>query len=47
MDPVILYGSPISLFVGRAQSYLIKAGIDFREEPHSSTHFMTVLALSQ
>ena len=24
MDPVILYGSPISLCVGRARSYLIK-----------------------
>lgn len=30
---------PFSLFVGRARSYLIKSGIDYREEPHSSPHF--------
>ena len=39
MEPVILYGAPFSLFTGRARSYLIKAGIDYREEPHASEHF--------
>lgn len=39
MSPVILYGAPFSLWTGRARSYLIKAGIDYRETPHSSPHF--------
>ncbi|MDP7453784.1 MAG: glutathione S-transferase N-terminal domain-containing protein, partial [Arenicellales bacterium] len=39
MGPVTLYGVPFSLFTGRARSYLIKAGIDYREEPHTSPHF--------
>jgi glutathione S-transferase len=39
MKPVTLYGGPFSLFTGRARSYLIKAGIDYREEPHASDHF--------
>ena len=39
MDPITLYGAPFSLYTGRARSYLIKAGIDYREEPHSSAHF--------
>lgn len=39
MDHITLYGVPISLYTGRARSYLIKAGIDYREEPHTSEHF--------
>ncbi len=39
MNPITLYGSPMSLYSGRARSYLIKAGIDYREEPHASPHF--------
>ena len=39
MEPITLYGAPFSLYTGRARSYLIKAGIDYREEPHSSPHF--------
>lgn len=39
MAPITLYGSPFSLFTGRARSYLIKAKIDYREEPHASSHF--------
>lgn len=39
MDPITLYGAPFSLYTGRARSYLIKAGIDYREEPHASDHF--------
>lgn len=37
--PVRLYGAPFSLYTGRARSYLIKEGIDYREEPHASPHF--------
>lgn len=44
MEPITLYGAPFSLYTGRARSYLIKAGIDYREEPHASEHFyQTVL----
>ena len=39
MSPVTLYGAPFSLWTGRARSYLIKAGVDYREEPHASAHF--------
>ena len=39
VEPITLYGSPMSLYTGRARSYLIKAGIDYREEPHASRHF--------
>ncbi|MEM7016683.1 MAG: glutathione S-transferase N-terminal domain-containing protein [Pseudomonadota bacterium] len=39
MDPITLYGGAFSLYTGRARSYLIKAGIDYREEPHASAHF--------
>lgn len=39
MDPITLYGAPFSLYTGRARSYLIKAGVDYREQPHSSAHF--------
>ncbi|MEM7077856.1 MAG: glutathione S-transferase N-terminal domain-containing protein [Pseudomonadota bacterium] len=34
-----LYGSPMSLYTGRARSYLIKAGIPYRELPHATPHF--------
>ena len=44
MEPITLYGAPFSLWTGRARSYLIKAGIPYREEPHASQHFFdTVL----
>ena len=39
MHPITLYGAPFSLYTGRARSYFIKAGIDYREEPHASAHF--------
>ncbi|MGI9294140.1 MAG: glutathione S-transferase N-terminal domain-containing protein [Pseudomonadales bacterium] len=39
MRSITLYGAPFSLFTGRARSYLIKSGIDYREEPHASKHF--------
>jgi glutathione S-transferase len=34
-----LYGSPLSLFTGKARSYLIKAGISYRETLPNSAHF--------
>ena len=44
MTPIILYGSPMSLYTGRARSYLIKAGLAYRERPTTSAHFLeTVL----
>ena len=44
MQPIILYGSPMSLYTGRARSYLIKAGLPYRERPTTSAHFLdTVL----
>ena len=44
MKPIILYGSPMSLYTGRARSYLIKAGPPYRERPTTSPHFLeTVL----
>ncbi|MFK7863791.1 MAG: glutathione S-transferase family protein [Pseudohongiellaceae bacterium] len=39
MTETILYGSPLSLFTGRARSYLIKAGIAYRETTPTSEHF--------
>lgn len=39
VDPITLYGAPFSLYTGRARSYLIKAGLPYREEPHASAHF--------
>ena len=38
-NPLTLYASPMSLYSGRARSYLIKAGIDYREVPHATAHF--------
>ena len=40
MQPIVLYGVPISLYTGRARSYLIKAGLPYREAPPTSAHFM-------
>jgi glutathione S-transferase len=39
MSPVTLYGSPLSLYTGRARSYLIKAGLPYREESAVSSHY--------
>ena len=40
MTRTILYGSPLSLYTGRARSYLIKAGIDYHEQIHNSEHYL-------
>jgi glutathione S-transferase len=39
MKHVTLYGSPFSLYTGRARSYLIKAGIPYREVAPVNAHF--------
>ena len=36
---ITLYGVPISLYTGRARSYLIKSGIAYEEKTHTSKHF--------
>jgi len=38
-DTVTLYGLPHSVYTGRARSYLIKAGIPYRETSPKSRHF--------
>lgn len=38
-----LYGSPLSLYTGRARSYLIKAGIAYRETTPTSEHYIKVV----
>ena len=39
INTVTLYGTPLSLYAGRARSYLIKAGIDYRETTPTSLHY--------
>jgi len=43
MQSITLYGVPHSMYTGRARSYLIKAGIPFRERAPSSKHFRKVV----
>jgi glutathione S-transferase len=46
----ILWGGPLSLYTGKARSYLVKKGIPFRErfpsDPRFGTHVRTTLGLS-
>lgn len=39
IDTITLYGGPLSLFTGRARSYLIKAAINYRETAPTTTHY--------
>jgi glutathione S-transferase len=39
-----LYGTPLSLYTGRARSYLIKAGLAYREVIPTTRHFMENVA---
>lgn len=39
MNKITLYGFAISLYTGRARSYLIKAGLPYSEIPATSAHF--------
>lgn len=43
MQTVTLYGVAHSMYTGRGRSYLIKAGIPYRETPPSSDHFLSVV----
>ena len=40
---VTLYGSLVSLYTGKVRSYLIKAGISFREKPPVTDHYEDVV----
>jgi len=40
MQELTLYASPASLYSGKARSYLIKAGIPYRETPPGGAHFV-------
>ena len=35
-----LYGAPLSLYTGRARSYLIKAGENYREQTPTTRHYL-------
>ena len=38
--PIVLYGSPMSLYTARVRSYFIKRGIAYSEQPpHASKYF--------
>jgi len=39
MSEITLYGSSLSLYTGRARSYLIKAGLPYRETTPLSSHY--------
>ena len=41
--PIVLYGSPMSLYTGRVRSYLIKNRIPYVEEPHATPHYHNVV----
>ncbi|MEM7768358.1 MAG: glutathione S-transferase N-terminal domain-containing protein [Pseudomonadota bacterium] len=41
--PVTLYGASHSLYTGRARSYLIKAGVAYREQAMNSSHYKSVV----
>jgi len=44
MSQAVLYGIPISLYTGRARSYLIKAGLDYREvSPIENRYFAEIV----
>ncbi len=42
-EPITLYGVPHSLYTSRARSYLIKAGIPYRELPPSVPHYQSAV----
>ena len=39
MSKITLYGAPSSFYTGRARSYLIKAGLAYREIPPNTLHY--------
>ena len=42
-EPIVLYGSPMSLYTGRVRSYLIKSRIPYVEQPHATPHYHNVV----
>jgi glutathione S-transferase len=44
MTNTTLYGTPLSLYTGRARSYLIKAGLDYRETTPTTRHYLENVA---
>jgi glutathione S-transferase len=40
MNDITLYGTPLSLYTGRARSYLIKAGLAYRETTPLTGHYI-------
>jgi glutathione S-transferase len=42
-EPIVLYGSPMSLYTGRVRSYLIKSRIPYVEQPHATPHYQKVV----
>lgn len=43
MSEITLYGAPLSLYTGRARSYLIKAGLVYRETTPITPHYRDVV----
>ena len=41
--PIVLYGSPMSLYTGRVRSYLMKNCIPYVEEPHATPNYHNVV----
>ena len=44
MTNTTLYGTPLSLYTGRARSYLIKAGLGYRETTPTTRHYREKVA---
>ncbi len=44
MTNTTLYGTPLSLYTGRARSYLIKAGLAYRETTPTTRHYLENVA---
>ena len=43
MKEITLYGTPLSLYTGRARSYLIKAGLEYRETTPITEHCRNIV----
>ncbi len=43
MKPITLYGTPLSLYTGKARSYLIKSGTAYREITTADAHYREVV----
>ena len=39
-EPITLYGTPLSLYTGKARSYLIKNGLIYREVAPSTSRYL-------